>query len=137
MEEAGRNPGSVFLSPFWVRQDAAGMTHLETVGAASQASRPAPKPTGDSHEREGGAERRMGPAGVGPTAALKKKPPVRGGLLRPHSFGIPGEKRRASSVLMATRMGLEPTISALTGLHVNRYTTGPGKKARHTMSLAF
>ena len=54
MEEARRNPGSVFLSPFWVRQDAAGMTHLETVGAASQASRPAPKPTGDSHEREGG-----------------------------------------------------------------------------------
>ncbi len=28
-------------------------------------------------------------------------------------------------ILMAVQMGLEPTISSVTGRHVNHYTTGP------------
>ena len=33
--------------------------------------------------------------------------------------------RRLIDFLLATPMGFEPTISTVTGWHVNRYTTGP------------
>ena len=32
-------------------------------------------------------------------------------------------------IVMATRSGFEPPISALTGQYVNRYTTGPQERA--------
>jgi hypothetical protein len=36
---------------------------------------------------------------------------------------------------MATPMGFEPTISTVTGWHVNRYTTGPSVRPAHTGHL--
>jgi hypothetical protein len=45
------------------------------------------------------------------------------------SFSRPTKKppihRRLENSEMATPIGFEPTISTVTGWHVNRYTTGP------------
>ena len=37
----------------------------------------------------------------------------------------PGAYPAIADLSMATPMGFEPTISTVTGWHVNRYTTGP------------
>ncbi len=42
----------------------------------------------------------------------------------------PGAYPATASLSMATPMGFEPTISTVTGWHVNRYTTGPCAEER-------